>query len=439
MRRSGSRVSRLLPSMRRGGARIILRLLPSMRRGGARIILRLLPSMRRGGARILRLLLSMRRGGARIILRLLPSMRRGGARILRLLPSMRRDGARIILRPLLTALLGLSLIAGASMFMVQRYLDAPLELPAAGIDYQLRPGASLGSMTEELAQKGILRNPLPLRLWARLAGLERKMIAGEYHLQAGTSRRELLEQLRTGRVKEYAAALIEGWTFRRMMAYLHSLPALEKTLPGVEETEILQQLGINGHTSAEGLFFPDTYNFRRGVSDLDIMRRAHRRLNEVLELEWKYRDAGLPLDSPYEALTLASIIEKETAVPAERGRIAGVFVRRLQRGMRLEADPTVIYGLGENFRGSLRQRHLRDRDNPYNSYRRHGLPPTPIALPGLASIQAALHPEDGDSLYFVARGDGSHVFSASLSQHLRAVADYRRLQRRDSANAENHP
>jgi UPF0755 protein len=225
----------------------------------------------------------------------------------------------------------------------------------------------------------------------------------------------------------YRLTLPEGITLARALDILWQHEQVTRTLSDASDPRL--RMLVAPYDSPEGLFFPDSYDFPRGTTDLDILQRAFERMQLVLEREWLNRSAGLPLETPYEALVLASIVERETGVPRERGTIAGVFVRRLQKRMRLQTDPTVIYGLGPDFDGNLRRSHLRDEDNAYNTYRRHGLPPTPIALPGLAALQAALHPEPGDALYFVARGDGSHHFSATLREHNEAVKRYQ-LQRR---------
>ncbi|MCY4427480.1 MAG: endolytic transglycosylase MltG, partial [Halieaceae bacterium] len=233
---------------------------------------------------------------------------------------------------------------------------------------------------------------------------------------------------------QYEVTLPEGISLHQALQLLSSQPQLQTILEGVGDPRLLAL--VAPRNSAEGLFFPDTYRFNRGDTDLGILRRAQFKMERELEREWSLRQEQLPLSSPYEALILASIIEKETGLAAERERIAGVFVRRLQRRMRLQADPTVIYGLGESFTGNLRRSHIEDASNPYNTYRHFGLPPTPIALAGGAALRAALHPAAGNELYFVARGDGSHEFSAIMEQHERAV---RRYQRKRAVNYHSAP
>lgn len=338
-----------------------------------------------------------------------------------------------MLRRLLKWALALLLLAGlavaaAGALWWQQALREPLHLPDNGAVYTLAPGSSLGYALADLQRRGIIAEPLALRLYARLNGRGDAIRAGEYRLQPGLDAVGLLDLLESGAVIQYSFTLVEGWTVAQALTALHAEPSLQHTLEASPEA-LLAELGFDDPRAAEGLLFPDTYSYPRGSSDRELLRRAYRRMADVLAEEWPQRAVGLPYQSPYEALVMASIIERETGVPAERRTIAGVFVRRLQRGMRLQTDPTIIYGLGERFDGNLRASHLRDADNPYNTYRHSGLPPTPIALPGLAAIRAALHPEPGDALYFVARGDGSHVFSATLAEHQAAVRRYQ-LQRR---------
>lgn len=259
--------------------------------------------------------------------------------------------------------------------------------------------------------------------------------AGEYEVGPQLTPLSLLEKLARGQVIQHRFTLVEGWTVHEMRLALAQDPVLEPTLAGVPDDELLASIGIEvpiegatGQVSPEGLFLPETYHFTRGTTDAQLLRRAHDALRQALQDAWSTREAALPLASPYEALVLASIVEKETGLPEERAEVAGVFVRRLKLGMRLQTDPTVIYGLGPGFTGPLLRRHL-EADTPHNTYTRAGLPPTPIALPGRASINAALNPAPGDTLYFVARGTGGHVFSRTLQEHNRAVAEYRRRMR----------
>lgn len=304
----------------------------------------------------------------------------------------------------------------------QRFQATPLTLNEDGLLYLVRPGASLRGIAEDLYQRGLLDEPLYLRALGRWSQLAHRIKAGEYRLPAGLRPLGLLEMLAAGKVVVHSVTLVEGLTFRETLAALQAHPVLSKTLDPQRLAPFLETIGV-ADGQAEGRFLADTYHFNRGASDADILRRAHRTLEDFLAEQWAARADDLPLETPYQALILASIVEKETGLAAERPRIAGVFVRRLRRGMRLQTDPTVIYGLGEAFDGNLRKRDL-EADNPYNTYRISGLPPTPICLPGREAIRAALHPVAGDSLYFVARGDGSHVFSPNLKAHNRAVRKY---------------
>jgi len=288
----------------------------------------------------------------------------------------------------------------------------------------IKPGSSLKSVASELHARGILDHPTYFVLLARWLGVEGKIKAGEYQLQAGVSPEQLLQQLTKGQVRQYALTLIEGETFREMMQRVIAAPVLEQTLTKRDGGSVMQAIGYPG-LHPEGRFLPETYYYPRGTRDVDVLRRAFRDMEVFLDAEWSKREESLPLKTPYEALILASIVEKETGLAKERPRIAGVFIRRLRKGMRLQTDPTVIYGMGEHFDGDIRFRDLR-KDTPYNTYTRAGLPPTPIAMPGKDAIHAVLHPAAGDSLYFVARGDGSHHFSDTLAAHNRAVDRYQR-------------
>ena len=287
---------------------------------------------------------------------------------------------------------------------------------------ELVPGQPFSAFVRKLAQAGIVDHPRLLTWRARLVGDARRVQAGEYDVRPGDTAEDLLDRLLSGTVSSYAVSLIEGWTVRQALAALTADPVLEHELAGADEATVLGMLGLPSG-NAEGMFYPDTYRFTRGASDADILRRAYDKLQSELELQWASRDAGLPFASPYEALIAASLVEKETGRDEDRARIAQVFVTRLQRGMRLQTDPSVIYGVGVDFDGNLTRRHLRT-DTPFNTYTRKGLPPTPIALVGTRSLTAALHPAEGDYLYFVSRGDGTSQFSVSLEEHEAAVRRY---------------
>lgn len=300
--------------------------------------------------------------------------------------------------------------------------------------YVVQPGTPLRAFARDLAARGVLTEPHSFVLLAHLKGVSRDLKAGEYRFRRGINARALLDQVVAGRVVEYPLVLVEGWTFRQVRQALEAAPRLQQTLTGLSDAEVMARLGQPG-VHPEGMFYPDTYFYSSAQTDLMLLARAYERMQSRLAAEWENRDPDLPLRSPYEALILASIVEKETALSEERRQVAGVFINRLRRNMRLQADPTVAYGLGDGFDGRLRARHLRT-DTPYNTYTRAGLPPTPIAMPGGESLRAVMRPEKTRALYFVSRGDGSHVFSETLEEHNRAVVKYQLGGRPRSCNDE---
>ncbi len=323
---------------------------------------------------------------------------------------------------MLLILIGLTLVgAAAAGYYVVRWQQSPLAVDGREL-IVIERGEAFAHVAGRLHHRGVVDHP---RLWtwlARLSGEARRVQAGEYEILAGDSPARVLRRFVDGDVVTYDVKLLEGWTAMQAVSELARHPALTHSLEGVTVLTLLDVLGLpGGH--AEGMFFPDTYHFVRGDSDADILRRAYVRMQSVLEEAWEGRDAGLPYESPYEALIAASLIEKETGREGDRPLISQVFALRLQRGMRLQTDPAVIYGLGDRFDGDLRRADLR-APGPYNTYRNRGLPPTPIALPGARSIHAALHPAEGEYLYFVSRGDGSSKFSVSLDEHEAAVRRY---------------
>jgi UPF0755 protein len=335
------------------------------------------------------------------------------------------------LRRLLILFALLALLVAAAGGLLYRDLSAfaerPLGLPSDGIVVDLPRGQSIRALAGSLRAAGYLDRPaLYLEILARLDGSARRIRAGEYRLPAGMAPDALLALLVSGQVLQYPLTIVEGWSVRDLLSNLRNDPILLQTLEGLDGAEIMVRLG-RPDMHPEGRFLPDTYHFPRGATDLAFLQRAMQAMDSVLAAEWERRAPGLPLETPERALVLASIVEKETSLAEERARVAGVFVRRLQIGMRLQTDPTVIYGLGEGFDGNLRRRDLQ-ADTDYNTYTRSGLPPTPIALPGRAAIHASLHPAAGDELYFVARGDGSHHFSRTLSEHNAAVRRYQLQQ-----------
>ena len=318
----------------------------------------------------------------------------------------------------LLALVLLALLIRGGLYW--RNIHAPLALEDVHI-LEVVPGTNLRRVLSGLEEQGIVRDSTDLLIYARFTDLATRMQAGEYELQPGLDGRALLALLASGKVLYHQVRLLEGWTLQQALTQIQAHPAVRVELDP-QDREALQ-VAFGTEYYPEGLFFPDTYHFTRGTSDIELLQRARVLMDEVLMSLWPARDSGLPFDTPYEALILASIVEKETGQAAERERLAGVVVRRLQRNMRLQTDPTVIYGVGDEFDGNLTRAHLR-ADTPWNTYTRHGLPPTPIALPGLDSIAASLHPEPGEALYFVSMGDGSHYFSSTLEEHNQAVRRY---------------
>jgi UPF0755 protein len=306
---------------------------------------------------------------------------------------------------------------------------APLLIPEDGFTFVVEQGDSLRKVVDKLHRAGVLACPHLVILYGRWTGLDQQIKRGEYLLPQHSTAESMLMQLHRGDVIQYAVTLPEGITLAMALDILARQEQLTSTLTGPQDARILEMIKPESHP--EGLFFPDTYSYTRGETDFSILQRAHTAMQAVLAQEWQQRSQPLPYETPYEALIMASIIERETGLPEERTQISGVFIRRLQQDMLLQTDPTVIYGLGDAFDGNLQRSHLAEDSNPYNTYRLAGLPPTPIALPGRAAIHAALNPDSGTALYFVARGDGGHAFSDTLREHNRAVREYQ-LQRRNN-------
>jgi UPF0755 protein len=323
--------------------------------------------------------------------------------------------------PLSAAVVALGAAAVFAAF-AWRSLHAPLQIPADGAWLEVASGTPLRRVSADLAARGLLEHPWLLNVYARASGAATRIRAGEYRVEAGATPLSLVDQLVAGQVFLHEITVVEGWRFSELLAAVRAHPAIRAGT--LDAGGIMAALG-EPDVHPEGQFFPDTYYFPKDTTDVELLRTAHEALRMRLAEAWESRSADIEVRSPYEALILASIIEKETALPSERRLISGVFTQRLRRNMRLQTDPTVIYGLGENFDGNLRRQDL-DRDTPYNTYTRAGLPPTPIALPGNASLDAAVTPEVTDAVFFVAtgRGDGSHYFSATLEQHERAVREY---------------
>jgi UPF0755 protein len=326
----------------------------------------------------------------------------------------------------------LLLIAGAATYLYRDYRQfamtplAPLGAPAV-VDVPL--GTPLPGVLRMLERQGIRAGNLWYwRALTRELGVAGKLHAGEYSLAPGLTPTDLLKKMAAGDVVQHHFTIVEGWTFKQLRSALAQDSSLHQTLAAVDDRDIMQRLQASG-APPEGWFLPETYSYVKGMSDLDVLRRAHEAMQKLLDQLWSAHPAEFVLDSPYQVLTLASIVEKETAQPNERAQIAAVFLHRLRLGMRLQTDPSVIYGLGAQYDGKIHRRDL-DNDTPYNTYTRTGLPPTPIAMPGRASLEAVLHPAPTDALYFVARGDGTHEFSATLDAHNQAVAKYQLHQNR---------
>ncbi len=327
---------------------------------------------------------------------------------------------RLVRQPVLLVLLLCLLLAAGLAWRVL----SPIALPRERIEFTIAPGTGMRPAAREIAAAGADIEPWLLIALARLLAVETAIKAGSYELARGSTLLDLLRKLTRGDVTQAELLIIEGWTFRQVRDRLDAHPDLRHDTAGLPESELLRRLGTN-EAAAEGMFFPDTYLFAKRSSDLDLLARAYRAMQRHLAREWQMRADGLPYRDAYQALVMASIVEKETGRDDDRPLIAGVFVNRLRQGMLLQTDPTVIYGLGRAFDGNLRKRDLL-ADTPYNTYTRRGLPPTPIALPGLASLRAALHPAASNALYFVARGDGSSHFSRTLEEHEEAVSRYQR-------------
>ena len=332
-------------------------------------------------------------------------------------------------RVLLVALALTAMAVGAGMLRLTTAWNQALVLPPEGVLITVAQGESLSRVLARAEDNQWLTRSSWVGVVARWHGLDEQIQAGEFALNAPLTAGEFIAKLAAGEVVRRSVTLPEGITLAEAIEILHRESTLTKT--PLDELSIALLAMTGREDSAEGLFLPETWSYTRADSDLDILQRSHLALNELLTSLWEQRSEGLVLSSPYAALTLASIVEKETGVASERTQIAGVFLRRLERGMRLQTDPTVIYGLGDDYDGDLKRRHLRDNTNPYNTYAIHGLPPTPIALPGEAALRAVFSPADGEALYFVAKGDGSHAFSATLEEHEENVQRYQLTRRAD--------
>ena len=329
---------------------------------------------------------------------------------------------RTLKRLIFLVLTGVILFAAWFVYQVNK----PVSLSAVPYEFSIEPGSTLKSVAKQLADAGVLHDAWSFVLLSRAMGLASSLKAGDYEIAESTSPLQLLERITKGDINQSEIRFIEGWTFAQLRQTLDEHPAVRHDTTNLSAREILQLIGAS-ETAGEGLFFPDTYFFARGSSDTGILRRAYRAMQNHLNTAWAERAINLPLTDPYQALILASIVEKETGKESDRTMVAGVFVNRLRLGMLLQTDPTIIYGLGKKFDGNLRKKDLLT-DQDYNTYTRRGLPPTPIAMPGLASIQAALNPAKTNALYFVAKGNGESHFSSNLADHNRAVSRYQKRQ-----------
>ena len=318
----------------------------------------------------------------------------------------------------------LATMAGGAYWLANK----PLQLPSDPLEFRINPGSGMRAVARDMASAGLPVHPDLMVALARWMRVDTSIKAGSYEIRGEISPVDLLRKLTRGDVTQAEIVFIEGWTFRQMRDKLDAHPDIRHDSKGLPDAELMRLIGAS-ENAAEGLFFPDTYLFAKQSRDLEILTRAYRTMQRHLKREWEGRDQGLPYNEPYQALIMASIVEKETGRDADRPMIASVFVNRLRLGMLLQTDPTVIYGLGERFDGNLRKRDLQT-DTPYNTYTRGGLTPTPIAMPGLSSLRAALHPASSSALYFVARGDGSSHFSRTLDEHNQAVNKYQRSGRR---------
>lgn len=302
------------------------------------------------------------------------------------------------------------------------------------ITIEFKRGSTIRVLASQLEQHDLLGSSTLFTLWARLRGVASHLQAGEYVIKPGETPATILDNVIAGRVKQYTLVLLEGWTFKQFMQAINAHPAISHTLHEMNDAQIMKSIGFE-KMHPEGRFFPDTYFIHKDITDTEVLRRAYNVMEESLQSLWQEREADLPLNNPYEALILASIVERESAVPEERPIIAGVFVNRLRKKMRLQTDPTVIYGMGEEYDGDIRYRDLR-KDTPYNTYTRGGLPPTPIAMPGSGALRAVMHPAKTEYLYFVAINNksGRHEFSSTLEQHEKAVDLYQRSARKTNRN-----
>jgi len=320
------------------------------------------------------------------------------------------------------------IVSVAAVAGFQWWAGQPITPEGAVIPFAIAPGSGVAGAAQQMVASGVPVNPFLFGVLARVTGKAGRIKAGSYELKPATSPRRLLTQLVRGEFAQESLTIIEGWTFRQMRQIIDAAPNLKHETAKLSDKELLARVAPEAkYAGPEGLFFPDTYLFAKNASDLSIYRQAHEMMMKRLKTAWEKRDPGLPYVEPYQALIMASLVEKETGQKGERAMIAGVFVNRLKTGMLLQTDPTVIYGMGEKYDGKIHKKDL-ETDTPYNTYTRPGLPPTPIALPGVQSLAAAMAPAKTEALYFVSRGDGTSHFSANLNEHNKAVNQYQRQQ-----------
>lgn len=330
-------------------------------------------------------------------------------------------------RRLLVCSITVSVIVALLMWQGWQTLNSEITVDEP-VQLDVRPGSAFNTVLKQLTDSGLVVHPLPFKAYVFLNGYSSQIKAGEYRFESTISPLAVLQKLLAGDVLQYKFTIVEGWTFRQTLDALSQLKDTLSVQAHIMSAEDIMKAVGSPELHPEGQFLPDTYQYVRGSSDVDLLVRAHRALNDFIAQEWDKRDESIPIKTPYEALTLASIVEKETGAAFERPEIAGVFMSRLKINMKLQTDPTIIYGLGESFDGDIRRKHLK-QDTPYNTYTRHGLTPTPIAMAGKAAIRAVLHPAETKALYFVSRGDGTHKFSATLEEHEAAVDKYQRKRK----------
>jgi len=337
---------------------------------------------------------------------------------------------KILYFAILAGLLG-SLFVG---YQFNQFQTQPVQMDTESVQFTIYSGNTIRQVAQHLADKGYILDPLRFIVLSKLSGSESHIQAGEYEIKSTHTPQDLLRLFQRGNTILYSFTIIEGWTFSQLLEAIKADPVLVKTINDASTAEVMQQISYASE-HPEGRFLPDTYHFPRGTTDISFLRRAYKTMQQLLAREWAARSADLPLNSPYEALILASIIEKETGAEFERPLISAAFTTRLKKNMRLQTDPTIIYGLGDSFDGNIRLRDLRG-DTPYNTYIHKGLPPTPIALPGKHAIHSALHPADSDAIYFVSKGDGTHYFSTTLEEHNDAVSRYQLNGKKPKRTAE---